>query len=207
MEGNDLTSVTWTDKVWLTYFPLNAETALDYFSLSQFYDRACNNELVKMQRLDPALMSTMEGIEYSLVSPSSPNLFRITKAKRLITPQPSVTLLAVYYIINGVVYQAPSAHAVLSSRVLQSLHYMRNAFDIMQRHTIPKPGLQSSCRNWKPSPTSANILAEAADAAPASVSDANPLERKAMDRILYDIMYKNRRIADGTRAVKESPSS
>jgi hypothetical protein len=207
MEGNDVTSVTWTDKVWLTYFPLNAETALDYFSLSQFYDRACNNELVKMQRLDPALMSTMEGIEYSLVSPSSPNLFRITKAKRLISPQPSVTLLAVYYIINGVVYQAPSAHAVLSSRVLQSLHYMRNAFDIMQRHAIPKPGLQSSCRNWKPSPTSANILAEAADAAPASVSDANPLERKAMDRILYDIMYKNRRIADGTRAVKESPSS
>jgi MED6 mediator sub complex component len=207
MEGNDLTSVTWTDKVWLTYFPLNAETALDYFSLSQFYDRACNNELVKMQRLDPALISTMEGIEYTLVSPSSPNLFRIAKSKRVITPQPSVTLLAVYYVVNGVVYQAPSAHAVLSSRVLQSLHYMRNAFDIMQSHAIPKPGLQSSSRNWKPSPTPSDVLAEATDAEPASVSDANPLERKAMDRILYDIMYKNRRIVDATGARKESPSS
>jgi MED6 mediator sub complex component len=207
MEGNDLTSVTWTDKVWLTYFPLNAETALDYFALSQFYDRACNNELIKMQRLDPALISTMEGIEYTLVSPSAPNLFRIAKSKRVITPQPSVTLLAVYYVVNGVVYQAPSAHAVLSSRVLQSLHYMRNAFDLMQSHAIPKPGLQSSSRNWKPSPTPADVLAEAAVAESASVSDANPLERKAMDRILYDIMCKNRRIVDASGARKESPSS
>jgi mediator of RNA polymerase II transcription subunit 6 len=206
MEGDDLTGVTWTDKVWLTYFPLNAETVLDYFSLSQFYDRACNNELVKMQRLDPALMSTMEGIEYTLVPSSSLTLFRIAKSRRAITPQPSVTLLAVYYIVNGVVYQAPTAHAVLSSRILQSLHYVRDAFDIMQRHAVPEPALLSSKRNWDPPPTPADALAQKAQAEPITQSDAGLLEKKTMDRILFDILDKNRRIAEAAAAVGDQPT-
>lgn len=188
----DGTGVVWTDKVWLSYFPLNAASALEYFSLSQFYDRSCNNELVKMQRLDPALMSTMAGIEYSLASHQSEHLFIINKSRRTTAPKPSLELLAVYYIVNGNIYQAPSAHAVLSSRVLQALHHLRSSFDVMQKHSVPTPNAANEV-HWDPPPTPAAVPAAAKPRD--RQSDAGTLERRAVDRILYDILDKNRRIA------------
>lgn len=193
----DGTGVVWADKVWLSYFPLNASTALDYFSLSQFYDRSCNNELVKMQRLDPALISTMSGIEYELAPQQSEHLFVITKSRRETTPKPSVQLLAVYYIINGHVYQAPSAHAVLSSRVLQSIHHLRCSFDIMQKHAVPTPDAAAQM-HWNPPPTAAAVPVAAKP--PGTESDAGTHERRAIDRIMYDILDKNRRIAAAASA-------
>jgi hypothetical protein len=47
--GDDLSKTTWRDDQWLSFFPLNIFTALDYFSLSPFYDRSCNNELARAQ--------------------------------------------------------------------------------------------------------------------------------------------------------------
>jgi hypothetical protein len=50
----DQTSTQWRDDAWLATFPLNAATALDYFSGSPFYDRASLNERARAQgvRLD-----------------------------------------------------------------------------------------------------------------------------------------------------------
>jgi mediator of RNA polymerase II transcription subunit 6 len=194
----DLTGVMWNDKVWLSYFPLNNSTVLDYFSLSQFYDRTCNNELIKMQRLDPALMATMDGIEYAVSPASAPPFFLITKSRRVVAPPSSLTLLAVYYIINGNAYQAPSAHSVLSSRVLQSLHHLRKSFDILQSHAVPTiRNPPSVTRNWDPPPTAA---AAPLDAQSAPQSDAGTHERKAVDRVLYDLLDKNRRITAAASA-------
>lgn len=193
----DGTGVVWTDKVWLSYFPLNEATALDYFSLSQFYDRSCNNELVKMQRLDAALMTTLEGIEYKLLPQTNENLFRVSKSRRATTPKPSVTLLGVYYILNGNVYQAPTAHAVLSSRVVQSLHHLRKSFDTLQAHALPSPAqASSSTKQWRPPPAAS--FRTQRDAGKDVETDAGTLERRAIDRILYDVLDKNRRIAAAT---------
>jgi mediator of RNA polymerase II transcription subunit 6 len=195
----DGTGVLWTDKVWLSYFPLNDTTALDYFSLSQFYDRSCNNELVKMQRLDPALMSTMAGIEYKLLPSPSENLFLVSKSRRVTAPKPAVAVLAVYYILNGNVYQAPTAHAVLSSRVLQALHHLRNSFDVLQSHARPSPAPQSgAAKHW--SPPAAAVYAPRRDLPPEAESDAGRHERRAIDRIMYDLLDKNRRIAAAAAA-------
>jgi MED6 mediator sub complex component len=195
----DLTGVMWNDKVWLSYFPLNEATVLDYFSLSQFYDRNCNNELIKMQRLDPALMATMDGLEYAMSPSSAPPFFLITKSRRNTTPSPSLTLVAVYYIIHGNVYQAPSAHSVLSARVLQSLHHLRKSFDIMQNHAVPALQAPSTTtHSWNPPPTPA--AAPPVGHSNTAQSDAGTHERKAVDRVLYDLLDKNRRIAVATAA-------
>ena len=46
---DELAHTTWRDDAWLSFYPLNIFTALDYFALSPFYDRGCNNELAKLQ--------------------------------------------------------------------------------------------------------------------------------------------------------------
>ncbi len=42
---------TWRDDQWLGFYPLNQFTVLDYFSLSPFYDRSCNNEVAKARNV------------------------------------------------------------------------------------------------------------------------------------------------------------
>lgn len=44
-----LLEVSFKDLAWLHAYGLTPHNALEYFSLSQFYDRTCNNEVVKMQ--------------------------------------------------------------------------------------------------------------------------------------------------------------
>ena len=49
--------ISWHDSAWIPI--LNPENVLEYFSqrTNPFYDRTCNNEMIKMQRLD---MSQLE---------------------------------------------------------------------------------------------------------------------------------------------------
>ena len=53
-DDEDLSGVCWRDDQWLQFFPLTRLSALDYFALSPFYDRSCNNEQAKLQGLDPS---------------------------------------------------------------------------------------------------------------------------------------------------------
>ena len=43
--------ISFHDPVWLETFPLTKDTVMDYFALSTFYDKTCNNQQCKMQRL------------------------------------------------------------------------------------------------------------------------------------------------------------
>lgn len=46
--------VSWYDSVWIPM--LNQNNVMEYFSQrsNPFYDRTCNNEVIRMQRADPA---------------------------------------------------------------------------------------------------------------------------------------------------------
>ena len=50
-EPDDLTATLWRDDAALAARPLTCATALDYFSGSPFYDRGCNNELLRARGL------------------------------------------------------------------------------------------------------------------------------------------------------------
>jgi len=122
----DQTGVCFRDSRWLELYPLTKDTVLDYFTLSGFYDRSCNNEHLKMQRLGLDKLNLMKGIEYVLSTANEPDLYVITKRKR--DSPTSVIPLAVYYIIRGTIFQAPNVYSVVASRTIKCLYHVQKAF-------------------------------------------------------------------------------
>ncbi|KAI1285002.1 Mediator of RNA polymerase II transcription subunit 6 [Halotydeus destructor] len=120
-------ALSWHDSNWIPH--LNPSNILDYFSerSNPFYDRTCNNEIIKMQRADPEQMNHMQGKEYILLHCQEPILYVIRKQYRH-TPS-EVTPQADYYILAGYVYQAPDLNSVLNSRMLTTVHHLLSAFD------------------------------------------------------------------------------
>lgn len=109
------------DTMWLQSFPLNTQTVIHYFALSPFYDRSCNNERLKMQRLGLDQLKNMRGIEYEVLPNTAKQLpqqlFLIRKQRR--SGRTQVEPLAIYYVLDGSVYQAPNIHAMLTSRLVR----------------------------------------------------------------------------------------
>uniref|UniRef100_A0A3P8VG20 Mediator of RNA polymerase II transcription subunit 6 n=1 Tax=Cynoglossus semilaevis TaxID=244447 RepID=A0A3P8VG20_CYNSE len=124
---DNLLGISWVDSGWVPI--LNPGNVLDYFSerSNPFYDRTCNNEVVKMQRLTLEHLNQMVGVEYILLHAQEPILYIIRKQQRQSPTQ--VIPLADYYIIAGVVYQAPDLGTVISSRALSAVHGIQSAFD------------------------------------------------------------------------------
>ncbi|XP_006632732.1 mediator of RNA polymerase II transcription subunit 6 [Lepisosteus oculatus] len=124
---DNLLGISWVDSGWVPI--LNPGNVLDYFSerSNPFYDRTCNNEVVKMQRLTLDHLNQMVGVEYILLHAQEPILYIIRKQQRQSPSQ--VIPLADYYIIAGVVYQAPDLGSVIGSRVLSAVHGIQSAFD------------------------------------------------------------------------------
>ncbi|XP_078034817.1 mediator complex subunit 6 [Augochlora pura] len=130
--------LSWHDSAWIPV--LNPNNIMDYFSerSNPFYDRTCNNETVKMQRASPEQLQNMTGLEYILLHVQEPILYVIRKQHR---HSPTVAApLADYYIIAGVVYQAPDLASVVSSRLLSTVHHLQSAFEEA-----------SSCSRYHPS--------------------------------------------------------
>ncbi len=75
-------AISWHDTQWLSF--LNQHTVMEYFSerSNPFYDRTCNNEILKMQRGSPEQLVHMQGIEFCLLHVQEPILFVIRKQHR-----------------------------------------------------------------------------------------------------------------------------
>jgi len=121
--------VSWVDSAWIPV--LNQSNVLDYFSerTNPFYDRTCNNEILKMQKLGVAdvQLTNMQGPEYCLLHVQEPILYVVRKQIRHSPTQ--VTPVSDYYILAGVIYQAPDIGAVLNSRILTGVSHLQAAFE------------------------------------------------------------------------------
>ncbi|KAK7103867.1 mediator of RNA polymerase II transcription subunit 6-like [Littorina saxatilis] len=124
---NNTLGISWHDSQWIPL--LNQNNILDYFSerSNPFYDRTCNNEVIKMQRLSIDQLVNMTGLEFTLLHAQEPILYVIRKQNRHSPTQ--VTPLADYYIIGGIVYQGPDLGSVINSRMLNTLFHLQSAFD------------------------------------------------------------------------------
>ena len=130
----DQLGVSFRDAAYLQRNVLSLHNVLDYFALSEFYDRTCNNALCVMQRVDLSQMVNMTGVEYVVFHAHEPSSLFVVRKQLRSSPELAEHLLT-YYIINGTVFQAPSLGAVLSSRILKSLHYARRALRSVEQHS------------------------------------------------------------------------
>lgn len=129
--------MNWSDSAWIPH--LNQGNVMDYFSerSNPFYDRSCNNEVIKMQRRSPEHLKSMTGLEYELIHAQQPILFVIRKQRRHSPEQ--VTPLTYYYIIAGVIYQAPDLASIINSRLLTSVYNIQSAFEEVQSYSRYHP--------------------------------------------------------------------
>mgnify|MGYP001005072796 CR=1 FL=1 len=140
----DQLRISWHDSTWIPH--LNPTNILDYFcqKSNPFYDKLCNNEIARMQKLAPDQMSMMIGVEYILLHVQEPILYVIRKQDR--TSPESATPLVDYYILAGVVYQAPDLNSIIQSRVLNSTLNLQSALEEFKGISVFSP---STGYSWK----------------------------------------------------------
>jgi mediator of RNA polymerase II transcription subunit 6 len=140
----DLENVSFRDEAWLSITKLNEDNALEYFSFSPFYERTSNNEILKMQTQYNNLadlrskLNDMVGIQYVLEKFNDDrSLFIIHRIER---HGPSdCEVLAVYYILHGNIYQAPTNYSLYQSRLANSLFYLSESLDMFQERRVYDP--------------------------------------------------------------------
>ncbi|KAI8887085.1 MED6-domain-containing protein, partial [Backusella circina FSU 941] len=135
----DLTSVEWRDTNWLERVGgfHNRQIVLDYFALSPFWDRQCNNQVLAMQTQYNDLrqpydetveaLRKMTGIEFAIVH-EQPPVWIIQKRYRRGPAPDDVNPIATYYIMGANVYQSPTIYSVIANRLLTSLFHVNSAF-------------------------------------------------------------------------------
>ncbi|XP_055381700.1 mediator of RNA polymerase II transcription subunit 6 [Condylostylus longicornis] len=139
------TPISQENKLWLSWHDsalipiLNPTNIMDYFSQKSnpFYDRNCNNETLMMQRISLDQLKNMTGVEYILLHVHEPILYVVRKQHRHTIND--ATPLADYYIIAGVVYQAPDLGNVFNSRILSCVTHLQSAFEEASQYSRYHP--------------------------------------------------------------------
>lgn len=180
--------ISWHDSNWIPL--LNPNNVMDYFSekSNPFYDRTCNNEIVRMQRQSLDLLNEMTGVEYILLHVQDPILYVIRKQHRH-TPT-EATPVADYYIIAGTVYQAPDLASVFNSRILSTVHHLQSAFEEASSYSRYHP---SKGYSWDFSSNKAiaeKNKSEKTKEAPAKEEPSSLFQRQRVDMLLGDLLRK-----------------
>ncbi len=110
--------------------PLTEENIMEYFSISQFYNKGCVNEILKMQSIYANIdishnLTTTEGFYYVLEHQDD-NLFIIAKKEYDGT---KTRFLKIYYCIHGHIYCAPTLQSVSDARLIDAFFFINEALD------------------------------------------------------------------------------
>ncbi|OAF71437.1 Mediator complex subunit 6 [Intoshia linei] len=126
-------SISWSDSSWPHV--LSKYNVMDYFSQlsNPFYDKTCNNQILKMQRLEANNLVNMIGLEYMCVFDQEPILFIIRKQYRK-SPH-EIQSISSYYICAGTVYESPDLMTLYISRLITASYNLRKAFEEVQNYS------------------------------------------------------------------------
>ncbi|TPX42342.1 hypothetical protein SeMB42_g01675 [Synchytrium endobioticum] len=131
---DDLTEVAWKNVDFLVHHRcLTRDNVLEYFKQSDFYSSESINEILFMQtrwstvQSDQLDAKKLLGFYYDILDyVDDPPLWTIGKWIR--TDENKTDLVAVYYITDNVIYQAPDLHTLIANRVSSTLSMITEAF-------------------------------------------------------------------------------
>ena len=159
-----LEETAFKDDAWLGVNLLTKYNVLEYFSRSPFY-----------------VPPTSVDEQYLLLEEQEPHLYVIGKQLRSKT-------LAVYYILDQTVFQAPSLCAVLGARTARCLHNLKHAFSCAQSLYDPLY-LGGSSGSEDHDATAAKAPQASVSFQPAATADKVEHER-ATERLMHAILGK-----------------
>lgn len=115
---------------------------MDYFSLSPFYDKRSNNQLIKMQNIanltQPVNLQDQlvhfTGIEFVLAHSQPPDLFIINKQYR--HSRTDTRILSVYYCLNNNIYAAPDGYNTLCMKFHSAIFALQSSMKSL-RDALP----------------------------------------------------------------------
>ncbi|KAH9947713.1 MED6-domain-containing protein [Amylocystis lapponica] len=120
--------------------PLTHENVFDYFASSMFYDKQCNNSVLRMQTMHTGTVMSPEteaeelkrftGIEFLIAHSEPPTFFIIQKRDRISLDE--ARLLETYFIMNNRIFQAPDVYTLFSNRLMTSLHSIQTSMDTLR---------------------------------------------------------------------------
>ena len=117
MDNNkDQTNICFYDEAFVYQNPLNPSNVMNYFMLSDFYDKKSINQQCIDKGIDFLKNRTKSvGTEFVVESVNKENdLFVISKSYR---PKESTRLLCYYYIFKGRIFQSPDLYNVVTSNI------------------------------------------------------------------------------------------
>ncbi|CAN3363558.1 mediator of RNA polymerase II transcription subunit 6 [Diutina catenulata] len=148
MADAPLDEIQWKSPEFIQERGLHTGNVLEYFSLSPFYDRTSNNQILTMQfqfqqiQIPPGVsfhqyfqnrLAEMTGIEFIVAYTREPDFWIIRKQNRS-DPKRADTL-ADYYVIGANIYQAPKVFDIISSRLLASVLSMKKTVELLHDMT------------------------------------------------------------------------
>lgn len=138
-----LDEVQWKHPEWIQRNGLRTDNVLEYFSLSPFYDRSSNNQVLKMQSQYNELntrgndlykeLQNMKGLEFVVAIAREPDLWVIRKQDRLGPYE--VHPISTYFVVGENIYMAPAVHTIIQNRVLSIASSLTKALSIAR--TLP----------------------------------------------------------------------
>lgn len=172
--------VSFRDSLWLAaHGGVSPDNALEYFALSPFYDSRCNNARCVALGLSPTLgLPTMRGFEYAVyrapdsspiqVIPAAGASSRPTTTSATTTttqppPQSSISIVqqyrhsptsvspvALFYIVQGTLYQSPLLSSIIQLRLQASLSAFRATIPLLLYPEIPPSSASPSSSDSAP---------------------------------------------------------
>lgn len=144
MSNPPLDELQWKSPEYIQHEGLRTDNVLSYFAESPFFDRTCNNQVLKMQSQfnDNIQMEQlnsiniinelkkMTGLEYIVLHTREPDFWIIRKQERLNSEETEP--LADYYIIGANVYMSPNVKDVVSNRLLSTALALKRAVNKLQ---------------------------------------------------------------------------
>jgi mediator of RNA polymerase II transcription subunit 6 len=147
-----LDEIQWKSPEFIQEKGLHTGNVLEYFSLSPFYDRTSNNQVLMMQfqfqqiqiplgqtfhQYFQSRLNEMVGIEFVIAHNREPDFWIIRKQKRIDVNSNKNSLAPIqdYYIIGANIYQAPKIYDIISSRLLASVLAIKKSTDLLNQMT------------------------------------------------------------------------